>query len=94
MKFTLDQWNNYYKNYIKMYSIHNQGKTVVIERLTAVSKTVYSHKLDDIAKKYNKTIYIIQQLKWSLLTLKTVRILTLVKNVMIKILNFKFSSRW
>ena len=46
-----------------MYSIHNQGKTVVIERLTAVSKTVYSHKLDDIAKKYNKTIYIIQQLK-------------------------------
>ena len=94
MKFTLDQWNNYYKNYIEMYSIHNQGKTVVIERLTAVSKTVYSHKLDDIAKKYNKTIYIIQQLKWSLLTLKTVRILTLVKNVMIKILNFKFSSRW
>ena len=48
-----------------MYSIHNEGKSVVAERfirtlntkiykyMTSVSKNVYIHKLDDIVNEYN-----------------------------------------
>ena len=48
-----------------MYSIHNEGKSVVAERfirtlktkiykyMTAISKNVYIDKLDDIVKEYN-----------------------------------------
>ena len=50
-----------------MYSIHNEGKSVVAERfittlktiiykyMTLVSKNVYFDKLDDIAGEYNNT---------------------------------------
>ena len=50
-----------------MYSIHNEGKSVVAERfirtlktkiykyMTSVSKNVYIDKLDDIVNEYNKT---------------------------------------
>ena len=50
-----------------MYSIHNEGKSVVAERfirtlktkiykyLTSTSKNVYINKLDDIVNEYNKT---------------------------------------
>ena len=58
-------YNNYFKKWlrdsnIKMYSIHNEGKSVVAERfirtlkteiyksMTTVSKNVYVNKLDDI----------------------------------------------
>ena len=89
---------------IKMYSTHNEVKSAVAERfirtlkkmykhMTAVSKNVYIHKLDDIVSGYHriyiKRINIIEQLKLSLLKLKIMHVLTLLKMLMIKILNFK-----
>ena len=56
-------------NNIEMYSTHNEGKSVVAERIirtlknnvykhmTAVSKNVYIYKLDDIVNKYNNTYH-------------------------------------
>ena len=56
-------------NDIEMYSIHNEGKSVVAERfirtlktkiykyMTSISKNVYIDKLDDIVKKYNNTYH-------------------------------------
>ena len=53
------------KNHIKMYSTHNEGKSVVAERfirtiknkiykyMTSITKNVYIDKLDDIVHKYN-----------------------------------------
>ena len=50
-----------------MYSIHNEGKSVIAERfirtlkskidkyMTTISKNVYIDKLDDIVDKYNNT---------------------------------------
>ena len=50
-----------------MYSIHNEGKSVVAERfirtlntgiykyMTSVSKNVYAHNLDDIVNEHNNT---------------------------------------
>ena len=52
-----------------MYSIHNEGKSVVAERcirtlknkiyknMTAISKNVYINKLDDIVNEYNNTYH-------------------------------------
>ena len=52
-------------NDIVMYSTNNEGKSVIAERfiitlknkiykyMTAISKNVYIHKLDDILKEYN-----------------------------------------
>ena len=65
-------YNNYFKkslkdNYIEMFSIHNEGKSVVDERfirtlknkiykyMTSISKNVYIDKLDDIVNEYNNT---------------------------------------
>ena len=57
------------KNDIVMYSIHSEGKSVVIERffrtlknkiyeyMISVSKNVYIDKLDDIFNKYNDTYH-------------------------------------
>ena len=54
-------------NDIEMYSIHNEGKSVIAERfirtlktkiykyMTSVSKNVYIDKLDDIVDEYNNT---------------------------------------
>ena len=68
-KIWVDKWSEFYNNYFKkwlkdndieMYSIHNEGKSVVAERfirtlktkiykyMTATSKNVYINKLDDI----------------------------------------------
>ena len=56
-------------NDIGMYSIHNEGKSVVAERFvralktkiykytTSVSKNVYIDKLDDIVSEYNNTYH-------------------------------------
>ena len=61
------------KNAIQMYSMNNEGKSVIAERfirtlknkiykyMTSVSKNVYIDKLDDIVK--NIIIHIITQLK-------------------------------
>ena len=52
-----------------MYSIHNEGKSVVAERfmktlkteiykyMTLISKDLYINKLDDIINKYNNTYH-------------------------------------
>ena len=56
-------------NDIEMYSIHNEGKSVVAERfirtlktkiykyMTSVSKNLYIDKLDDIVSEYNNTYH-------------------------------------
>ena len=67
-------YNNSFKKWLKdndieMYSIHNEGKSVVAERfirtlktkiykyMTSVSKNVYIDKLDDIVNEYNNTYH-------------------------------------
>ena len=56
-------------NDVEMYSTHNEGKSVVAKRfirtlknkiykhMTAISKNVYFHVLDDLVKKYNNTYH-------------------------------------
>ena len=67
-------YNNFFKKWLKdndieMYSIHNEGKSVVSKRfirtlktkiykyMTSVSKNVYIDKLDDIVGEYNNTYH-------------------------------------
>ena len=67
-------YNNSFKkwlkdNDIKMYSIHNEGKSVVAERfirtlitkickyMTSISKNVYINKSCDIVNEYNNTYH-------------------------------------
>ena len=67
-------YNNSFKKWLKdnnieMYSIHNEGKSLVAERfirtlktkiyeyMTSVSKNVYIDKLDDIVDEYNNTYH-------------------------------------
>ena len=77
-------------NDIKMYSIHNEEKSVVAERfirtlktkiykyMTNVSKKVYTDRLDDIVGEYNNTYH------------RTSKMILIVrKKLMIKILNLK-----
>ena len=57
------------ENVIEMYSTHNEGKSLVAQRLirtsknkiykymTSVSKNLYIDKLDDIVNKYNNTYH-------------------------------------
>ena len=56
-------------NYVEIYSIHNEGKSVAAERfirtlktkiykyITSVSKNVYIDKLDDIVDEYDNTYH-------------------------------------
>ena len=56
-------------NKVEMYSIHNDGKSIVAKRfirtltnkiykhLTAVSRQMYINKLDNVATKYNNKYY-------------------------------------
>ena len=87
------------KNDIEMYSTHNEEKSVVAERfirtiknkiykhMTSISKNVYIDKLDDIVNEYNNTKH--RTIKMKLLMLKIIHILTLLKRLMIMILNLK-----
>ena len=82
-----------------MYSTHNEGKSVVAERfirtikkkirkyMTSISKDVYIDKLDDIVHKYNNKKH--RTLKMKPMMLKAIHTLTLVKTLMIMILNLK-----
>ena len=96
-------YNNSFKNWLQdnnteMYLTHNEGISVVAERffktlknkiyryMTSISENVYIDKLDDIVNEYNNTYH--RTIK-SLLMLKIIHILTLVKTLMIKILNSK-----
>ena len=71
-------WVDFYvQNNIQypMYTIHNEGKSVVAERfirtlknkihkyMTAISKHVYTNKLDDIVNEYNNTYHITIKIK-------------------------------
>ena len=70
-------YNNFFKKWLKdndieIYSIHNEGKSVVAEGfiktlknkiykyMTSISKNVYIDKLDNIVNEYN--IHIIEKL--------------------------------
>ena len=67
-EFDNNSFKKWFKNNdIEMYSVHNEGKSVVGERfirtlktkiykyMTSVSKNAYIHKLDDVMVKYNNT---------------------------------------
>ena len=71
---TSEFYNSSFKKWLKdndieMYSIHNEGKSVVAERfirtlknkiykyMAAISENVYIHKLDDIVNEYNNTYH-------------------------------------
>ena len=86
-------------NDIEIYSIHNEGKSVVAERfirtlktkiykyMTSVSKNVYIDKLDDTEDECNNTYH--RTIKIKMLMLRIIHILILTKKLMIKILNLK-----
>ena len=87
-------------NDIEMYSIHNEGKSVVVERfirtlktnickyITSISKNVYIDKLDDIANKCNNTYH--SAIKMKPIDVNQTHTLTILKKLMIKILNVTF----
>ena len=86
-------------NDIAKYFIHNPGKSVVAERsiktiknkiykyMTSISKNVYIDKLDDVVNECNNTYH--RTIERSLLMLKIIHILTLIKKLMIVILSLK-----
>ena len=91
------------KNDIEMYSAYNEGKSVIAERfirtlknniykyMTSISKNVYIDKLDDIANKYNNTYHSTIKIK-PVHVKSSTYILTLVKKLIIKILNLKLMT--
>ena len=80
-----------------MHSINNEGKSVVNERfirtlktkickyMTSIPKNVFIGKLDDIVNEYNNTYH--GTIKIKSVDVKDNHILTLLKKLMIKILN-------
>ena len=97
-------YNNSFKKWLKdndieMYSIHNEGKSVIGERfirtlktkiykyMTLTSKNVYIDKLDDILNEYNNIYH--RTIKMKPVMLKIIHILTQWScyALMIKILN-------
>ena len=74
-----------------MYSIHNEGKSVVAGRfirtlknkiykyMTAISKNAYIDKLDDIVNEYNNTYH--RTIKMKPADLKIIHILILIKKL-------------
>ena len=97
-------YNNSFKkslkdNDIEMYSIHNEGKSVVVERfirtlktkiykyMTSNSKNVYIDKSDDIVNEYNNKYH--RTIRRNQLMLKIIHILTQIKKLMTKIPNLK-----
>ena len=87
------------KNTIEMDSTHNEGKSVIADRfirtlknkickyMTSISKNVYTDKLYDVVNEYNITHH--RAIKMKLLMQNQAHILTLVKKLMMKILNLK-----
>ena len=82
-----------------MYSIHNEGQSVVTERfirtlknkiykhITSISKNVYIDKLDDIVNKFNNAYH--RTIKVKAIYEIQACILALVKKMIKKILNLK-----
>ena len=83
-----------------MYSIYNEGKSVVAERfittlktkiykyMTLIVKNVYIDKLDDIVSEYNTYN---RTIKMKPVDVKDIHILISRKKLMIKILNLKLA---
>ena len=76
MSFITDRWNHgYKKNYIEIYSTHNEGKSLftkifirtlknkIYKHMTSISKNVFIDKLDDIVDEYNNTYHRIIKMK-------------------------------
>ena len=99
-----DFYNISFKNWSKdndidMYSIHDEGKSVIAGRfirtlknkiykyMTSISNYLYINKLDDIVDEHNNTYH--RTIRLSLLMLKIINILILKKKLMIDILNLK-----
>ena len=82
-----------------MYSIHNEGKSVVAEifiktlktkiykYMTSVSKNVYINKLDDVVDEYNNTYD--RTIKMKPVDLKDYKYIDFKKKSMIIILNLR-----
>ena len=91
------KWSKY--NDIDMYSIDDEGKSVIAGRfirtlknkiykyMTSISNYLYINKLDDIVDEHNNTYH--RTIRLSLLMLKIINILILKKKLMIDILNLK-----
>ena len=89
------------KNAIEMYSTHNEGKSVIAERfirtlkskiykyMTSLSKNVYIDKLDGILNKYNNTYHSAIKMKPVDVKVSTYIDPSIVKKLMVKILNLK-----
>ena len=87
-------------NNIEMYSTYNEGKSVVTERfirtlknkifkhITAISKNVYFHVLDNIVDKYNNTVHRTTKIGYQL-TLRIILMSNTIKILIKKILNLK-----
>ena len=86
-------------NDIGMYSIHNEGKSVVAERfirtlktkiykyMTSISKNIYIDKLDDIVNEYKNTYN--RTIKMKSVDVKYNTYIDLKKRLMMKILNLR-----
>ena len=86
-------------NVIEMHSTHNEEKAVVAERfigtlknkiyscMTSISKNVYIDKIDNVVNKCNNSYYNTNKMKP--VDLKKKHILTLIKKLIIKILDLK-----
>ena len=84
-----------------MYSIHNEGKSVLAERfirtlktkiykyMTSVSKNVYIDKLDVTVNEYRNTYH--RAIKMKPFDVKIIHILILKKKLMIEILNLELA---
>ena len=97
-------YNNVFKKWLKdndisIYSTYNEGKSVVAEKfirtlknkiykhMTTISRNVYFDVLDDIVDEYNNNT--IKPLKGSQYMLEMILLLSIMKNLMKKILNLK-----
>ena len=90
-------------NGIEMYSVHNEGKSVVAERfirtlknkiykyMTSMSKNVYINKLDDIVFDYNNTYH--RTIKMKPVDIKDNRYIDFEKEVNDKDPKFKIDDR-
>ena len=90
MSFTINLLKNGLNdNDIKMYPIHNEGKSVVAESFIrkSVSKNKYIDKLDDIVGEYNNTYHRITKMKRD--NVKDNTYIDFKKKLMIKILNLR-----
>ena len=54
MNFTRHQWNHGYKIMVEMYSTHNEGNSVVVERFIRTLK----HKIYQYMTRISKSVYI------------------------------------